>query len=127
MKRVISIFVLILFFGCALQSEPVPQVNRAAVDSLNEQIEQFNAMHQSDWGVSPIDQRVSRVELDASLGQVVTFDRKGKRFLVLKRQPDGRYKAVLEQPYHQLVGSGPDGDHSWGHILVEFFLEKGLF
>jgi hypothetical protein len=76
-------------------------------------------------GVTPIDKRVSRVEFDAKLDQVTAFDQDDKSFFVLNREPHGRFKGVIKQPYHQLVGSGPDGSHSWGHMLAEFYLEKG--
>ena len=76
-------------------------------------------------GVTPIDKRVSRVEFNAKLDQVTAFDQDDKSFFVLNREPDGRFKGVIKQSYHQLDGSGPDGSHSWGHTLAEFYLEKG--
>lgn len=127
MNRLISILIVVLFVGCAQPPQQPRQLSQTAVDSLNNQIEEFNANRRPFWGISPIDKRVSRVDHDAKLGQVATFDQDGKPFLVLKREPDGRYKAVLEQPYHQLAGSGPDGSHSWGHVLAEFYLEKEMF
>lgn len=126
----ISIFVVALLAGCAQPPEQTQQANRAAVGSLNRQIEKFNAnrgIPNPNMGISPIAKRVSRVEYDPKSGQVTTFDQDSKPFIVLKREPDGRFKGVLEQPYHQLVESGPDGSHSWGHVSAEFFLEKGLF
>ena len=78
-------------------------------------------------GITPIDKRVSRVEYDSKLDQVLTFDKDGKSFLVLKREADGRFKGVVETPYHQAAFSGPDGSHSWGHVLAEFYLEKEMF
>ena len=99
-----------------------------AIVALNKQIEKFNAERiPSTMGISPIDQRVSRVRHDPKLDQVTSFSKSGKVFLVLKREPDGRFKGILEVPYHQLVGSEPDGSHSWGHVLAEFYLEKGIF
>ena len=107
---------------------PSPAINGpAAVASLNEQIEKFNANRIPPMGVSPIDQRVSRVEYDAQRDQVTSFDQDGNVFLVLERQPDGRFKAVLEVPFHEPVDLRADGRHAWGHVLAEFYLEKGTF
>jgi hypothetical protein len=95
-----------------------------AIKSLNQQIEAFNVQRMPDMGVSQIEQRVTRVVYDRTGQEVQCFDGKDKLFLILKKQSDGRFKGIIEQPYHQLVGSGPDGSHSWGHILAEFYLEK---
>ena len=103
------------------------QDEKAAVESLNKQIEEFNANRMPNMGVTPIDKRVSQVVYDPKRDQVTTFDKDGKRFLILKKQSDGKFKGILEQPYHQLVGSGPGGSHSWGHVLAEFYLKKGMF
>ena len=129
MKKIfISLGILTTLCDCTQQPVPSQQSDSsAAVSSLNEQIEEFNANRDANMGITPIERRVSRVEHDPKLDQVATFDQKGKPFLVLKRQPDGRFKGVLEQPFHQLAGSGPDGSHSWGQILAEFHLEKGMF
>jgi hypothetical protein len=78
-------------------------------------------------GVTPIDKRVSRVEYDSKLGQIATFDQDGKPFFVLKRETDGRFKGTVKTPYHQAAFSGPGGSHSWGHVLAEFYLKKGMF
>lgn len=100
---------------------------KAAVDSLNKQIEKFNANRMPNMGVTPIDKRVSRVEYDSKLGQIATFDQDGKPFFVLKRETDGRFKGTVKTPYHQAAFSGPGGSHSWGHVLAEFYLKKGMF
>jgi hypothetical protein len=127
-KIIVSLIAVSLLFGCAKQPVQNQQpVSSAAIDSLNKQIEEFNTDRDGNMGITPIDKRVSRVEHDAKLDQVATFDQEDKPFIILKKQPDGRFKGVLEQPYHQLVGSGPDGSHSWGDILAEFYIEKGLF
>ena len=123
---------LVLLSGCTPardMKQPAAGFGESeAITSLNRQIEKFNAERKpGTMGISPIDQRVSRVRHDPKLGQVACFSKDGKVFLVLKREPDGRFKGVLEVPYHQLVGSGPDGSHSWGHVLAEFYLEKGMF
>ncbi len=78
-------------------------------------------------GITPIAQHVQRVEHDEKLDQVVCFDENGKKFLVLKREPDGMFKGILEVKYHEAAFSGPGGSHSRGHILVEFYLKKGMF
>jgi hypothetical protein len=98
-----------------------------AVDSLNKQIDEFNASRMPNMGVTPIDKRVSRVEFNPNSNSVTAFHQDNTTFLILKRETDGSFKGILKQPYHQLVGSGPDGSHSWGHILAEFHIKKGLF
>lgn len=95
-----------------------------AVASLNKQINEFNERRMPDMGVTPIDARVSRVAYDPKLDNVTAFDAKGERFFVLTRESSGRFKGILKQPYHQLVGSEPDSSHSWGHLLADFYLEK---
>jgi hypothetical protein len=133
MKQLSTIMmVLILLSGCITVRNVDQSCNGLgesdAITALNKQIEKFNAERTpSTMGISPIDQRVSRVRHDPKLDQVTSFSKDGKEFLVLKREPDGRFKGVLEVSYHQLVGSGPDGSHSWGHFLVEFYLKKEMF
>jgi len=46
---------------------------------------------------------VSRIEYDPKLDKVTSFDQDDKAFVVLKREPDGRFKGVVEVPYHQLA------------------------
>ncbi len=100
----------------------------AAVVSLNQQIEEFNAKRTPGReGITPIAQRVTRVEHDKKLDQVVCFDENEQKFLVLKREPDGTFKGILEVNYHEAAFSGPGGSHSWGHVLVEFYLRKEIF
>lgn len=131
MNRIIaSICFVALLSGCTQSLEKNHQFGQIAVASLNKQIEDFNAnrmIPNPNMGISSIERRVSRVEYDSKLNQLNTFDQDGKPFMVLKREPDGGFKGVLEQPYHQLVGSGPDGSHSWGKVMAEFHLEKGMF
>jgi hypothetical protein len=98
-----------------------------AIASLNKQIDDFNANRMPNMGVKPVDQRVSKVKYDPKLDQVLSFDRNEKEFLVLKRETDGRFKGVIEVPFHQLAGAEPDGSRSWGHVIAEFHLEKGTF
>ncbi len=129
---------LFLWYGCAKTTLPNPappgpsgqsrpSSSSAAVDALNRQIEAFNATRSTNAGVVPIHQRVSRVERDSALNQLAAFDQNGRIFLMLKQLPDGRFKGVLEQEYHEAAGSGPDGSHSWGSVMAEFFLDKGTF
>jgi len=128
-RIITSICFVLILSGCSRPLETSRQLGQAAVASLNKQIEEFNAnrMPNSNMGVSPIERRVSRVEYDTKLNQLNTFDQDGKPFMVLKQESDGGFKGVLEQPYHQLVGSGPDGSHSWGKVMAEFHLEKDKF
>lgn len=132
MKRMIIVCVLMGFIlGCRQSSaekdaKPVPATTDA-VASLNKQIDEFNASRMPNMGVTPIDKRVSRVEFDPKSDEVTAFDQDDTTFLVLKMESSGRFKGILKQPYHQLVGSGPDGSHSWGHILAEFYLKKDSF
>lgn len=116
-----------MLFGCAQSPVQNQGAKLPAIDSMNRQISEFNANRIPNMGVKPIDKRVSRVEHDPKLEQITTFDQNGKPFSVLKRQPDGRFKGVLEQPYHELPFSRPDGSHSWGHVFAEFYLEKEMF
>jgi ABC-type transporter lipoprotein component MlaA len=127
MNKIIIVLIVALLSGCAQPSSQPRQSYRDAVDSLNKQIEDFNATRDGNMGITPIDKRVSRVVHNPQLNQVATFDQNDKPFIILNREPDGRFKGILEQPYHQLAFSGPDGSHSWGHILAEFYLEKGMF
>lgn len=128
----IIITLLIFLFGCAtvrnVNQSAVSTEDSDAITALNKQIEKFNTERTpSTMGISPIEQRVARVEYNAKLDQVTSFTESGKVLLVLKRKPDGRFKGILEVPYHQLVGSESDGSHTWGHVLAEFYLEKEMF
>jgi len=131
MKQLSAVLAIIaLSIGCSRETnmpspDPLPQ--SAAVDSLNEQIEKFNEDRPGNMGVSPIDSRVARIEYDAKLDQLACFDKDGEQFLVLKREPDGRYKGTIEVEFHELVGTGPDDSHSWGTVTAEFYLEEGVF
>lgn len=127
MNKLVIVLLVILCSACAQPPAQPQQISSTAADSLNQQIAKFNANRDGTMGISPIEKRVSRVDYSAESDQVTTFDQHGNPFIVLKKGPDGRFKGVLEQPYHRLATSGPDGSHSWGHVLVEFFLEKGMF
>ncbi len=118
--QAVVIALLMMANGC---SPPHPGQAPVAVASLNRQIEKLNAQRIPQMGVSPIDQRVSRVKYDPRHDQVTSFDQAGKAFLVLKRQPDGRFKGVIEVPFHELRDSGSS---RWGHIFAEFYLEKEM-
>jgi hypothetical protein len=99
----------------------------AAIASINKQIEKFNAEKTpSRMGITPIDQRVHRIEHHPKPGHVECFDKSGQKFLVLKRQPDGRYKGTMQVEYHEAAFSGPDDSHSWGHVNAEFYLDIGV-
>ena len=128
----IIITLLIVISGCAtvrnVEQSAVNPEESDAITALNKQIEAFNAERTpSTMGISPIDQRVARVRYNSKLDQVTSLTESGKVLLVLKREPDGRFKGILEVPYHQFVGSEPDGSHTWGHVLAEFYLEKEMF
>ena len=132
MKQLTALLIaLSVACGCSTTPAPkqsqLPQDGKAAVDLLNEQIKEFNDNRMPNMGVNPIDKRVSRIEHNPTLKHATAFYQDGKQFLILKLEPDGRFKGVLEQEYNQLVGSGADGSHSWGHVLAEFYLEKGMF
>ncbi len=105
------------------------QHEATAIVSLNKQIEEFNEDRKltPNMGIFPIDSRVSRIEHDPKSKQITTFDKDNTPFIILRKEPDGRFKGVIEQKYHDLVGSGPDRSHSWGHVIAEFYLEKGMF
>jgi len=95
-----------------------------AIRELNRQIESFNSIRPQNMGVSPIDQRISRVEHNPEKREIRCFDKNGNLFLVLRKQPNGRFKGTLKIEYHELVK--PDG-HSWGHVLAHFYLGKEPF
>ena len=134
MVKITTVFFVVVFlFGCVHSPKERPQVpqvsadttlqiSQVAIDYLNSVIEEFNAGRRS--GDYPIDRRVSQGEYDSSLDQVNTFDGDGEVFIILKRKPDGRFKGILEQPYHS---PELDGYHEWGYILVEFYLDKDCF
>lgn len=133
MKQLSTIMVLLIFLsGCTtvgnVEQSAAKRKESDAIRALNKQIENFNAERTpSAMGISPIDQRVAKVIYNPKLDQVTSFTGSGKVFLVLNRELDGKFKGILEVPYHQLVGSEPDGSHSWGHVLAEFYLEKEMF
>lgn len=134
MIKQLSIIITLLIFisGYAIvrnvEQSTVSPEESGAITALNKQIEKFNAERTpSAMGISPIDQRVAHVRYNPKLDQVTSFTESGRVFIVLKREPDGRFKGMLEVSYHQLVGSEPDGSHTWGHVLAEFYLEKEMF
>jgi hypothetical protein len=92
------------------------------IADLNAQIERFNGERPGQMGISPIEQRVARIERDRDT--VTCFDSQGTAFLTLKQQGDGRFAVTLEIPFHELPK--PEG-HRWGHVLAEFSLPKGTF
>jgi hypothetical protein len=96
------------------------------VANLNRQIEKFNAERNGsnpNMGVSPINQRVARIDYDGKQGIATCLDQQGERVLTLKRQEDGNFRGTIEVEYHQLVQPGKP--HSWGHVTPEFLLPKG--
>ncbi len=120
----------ILFFGCDSvldQRDSAVTAGAAAVSSLNKQIEEFNTDRPPPMGITPISQRVSRVEHHGANDEILCFDQTGNVFLVMKREADGRFKGIVETPYHEAAFSGPGESHSWGYVLAEFYLEKELF
>jgi len=101
-----------------------PAGSEGAVADLNRQIEKFNAERPGDMGITPIAQRVSRVEYAADGTAVSCFDSEGALFLVLTRQPDGSFKGSVRTEYHELPK--PEG-HSWGEVVAEFALPRKMF
>jgi hypothetical protein len=114
----------LLLVGCS-SPEAVRQSAgfEGAVADLNRQIEKFNAERPGDMGITPIAQRVSRVEGASDGAAVSCFDAEGVLFLVLTRQPDGSFKGSLRTKYHELPK--PDG-HSWGEVVAEFTLPQKM-
>ncbi len=109
-------------------NSPDTSEESAAITSLDTQIEKFNAdTIDSEMGIVPIRQRVEHIAHDSALDQVMCSDNDGVTFLVLKRETDGRFKGTMEVEFHQPACSGPDGGHSWGHVVAEFYLEKTTF
>ena len=119
----------VVLTGCSSQqvifSESTEWFNGVeAVVQINQQIEEFNDTRSLfSKGISPIRQRTVRVSYDKQKDQITCFDQGGKSFLVLERETSGRFKGILEVPYHEAAFSRLDGSHSWGHILAEFYLE----
>ncbi len=115
----------LLLLGCS-SHEPArqPAISEGPVADLNRQIEKFNAERPGDLGITPIDQRVSRIEHAADSTTVSCFDAQGVLFLVLTRQSDGSFKGSVRTKYHELPK--PDG-HSWGEVVAEFTLPQKMF
>ncbi|MBU1239279.1 hypothetical protein KKF84_12875 [Myxococcota bacterium] len=129
MYRTYLLLICVMCIGCMGTSPDVSvektNAKQSAVDSLNRQIAVFNRRRgPANQGISPIEQRVARVEYDHKRNRVTAFTTDGKAFLVLKRGPDGRLKGILQVPYHEAAGSGADGSHSWGTVEAVFFLER---
>jgi hypothetical protein len=110
----------------AAKDTPADAAKADPVTELNLQIERFNANRSliPDKGISPIEQRVSRVEYEKEKDEVRCYDARGAVFLTLQRQPDGRFKGILQVKYHELVN--PER-HSWGTVQAEFWLPGGSF
>jgi hypothetical protein len=127
----LGVIFLSALFGCSESSPPRAQLPSSESTSapdpaaeLNKQIEQFNGARPADKGITPIHQRVSRVEYVAEQDVVRCFDQNGIAFLTLERQEDGRFMGVLQVEYHELPGPG---EYSWGHVRAEFFLPEATF
>ena len=114
-----------LLVGCSSR-EPArpPAISEGPVADLNRQIEKYNAERPGDMGITPIGQRVSRIEHAADGTAVSCFDAQGALFLILTRQPDGSFKGSLRTKYHELPKA--DG-HSWGEVVAEFTLPQKMF
>lgn len=130
MNRNICLYLaIVLLSSCVNPPKQSQLANRAVVDSLNQQIEQFNTnrMRDPNMGISPLERRVSRVVYSSKLDQITSYDQDDNSFIILKREQDGGFKGVLEQPYHQAAFTGPGGSHSWGNVLAEFYIKKEMF
>jgi len=115
----------LLLTGCSSPDSPRQRGHAGdAVADLNRQIEKFNDERPGNMGITPIAQRVSRVQYIAGRDVVNCFDRKGTLFLVLTRQPDGRFNGSVRTKYHELPK--PEG-HSWGEVIAEFTLPREAF
>ena len=128
-RRTLFLLIGVICSGCMGTSTDVnvkkTNAKQSDVDSLNRQIAAFNGRRGStNEGISPIEQRVARVEYDQKQNRATAFSTDGKVFLVLKRGPDGRFKGILQVPYHEAAGSGADGSHSWGTVEAIFFLGR---
>jgi hypothetical protein len=128
MRRLHYLLLCVLLLAGCRPDEPVPHSTGSApagpdraVAELNRQIEAFNAQRRADKGISPLDQRVSRVEYASGDATVNCFDAQGTMFLVLTRQPDGGFKGSLKTTYHELVN--PER-HAWGEVEVVLTLPR---
>jgi hypothetical protein len=95
-----------------------------AVAERNRQIEKSNAKRPGDMGITPIAQRVSRVEYDSDRDTDHAHHGNGTSFLVVTRQPDGRFKGTLAVKFHELPK--PER-HAWGEVTAEFTLSGEVF
>ena len=113
----------LILMGCRSPKSASPPVG--AVADLNWQIAKFNAERPGDMGITPIAQRVSRVEYASDSSTISCFDGRGRiLFLVLTRQPDGQFKGSMRTKYHELPK--PEG-HSWGEVVADFSLPRDMF
>jgi hypothetical protein len=129
---ILIVITLSTLFGCS-QAPPPEKLNQLSkhttevkgpIADLNKQIERFNAERPGDAGITPIDQRVSRVAYDAKPDIISCFDQNEKVFLTLQRQKNRRFKGELEVEFHE--APKPEG-HEWGTIIAEFFLPEDTF
>ena len=122
---------LLLFVGCSTTFDGKQSYgffNKSdAIRSLNRQFKKWNAEN-AGYGIFPISQRVVRTVYNPSLGKVTCFDKHGEAFLVLNREPNGRFKGVLEVEYTSWSSDPESGiSEEWGVVFAEFYLEKGMF
>jgi hypothetical protein len=98
-----------------------------AIASLNKQIDDFNSSREPNRGISPISQRVYKVYYDSAKDKITCSGQDGNSFLVLKREPDGRFKGTISIIFHELAFSRPDGSHKRGEIIADFYLNNNAF
>jgi hypothetical protein len=101
-----------------------PSANIEAIDLIDKQIDDFNASRIPNMGISPIERRVHRIERNKKQDEIVCYDQNDEIFFIMNRETDSRFKGIVETPYHQAAFSGPNNSHSWGHVLVEFYLDE---
>jgi hypothetical protein len=115
MKSITTCLLFLAFVaGCATQQYG------QAIAKVNSEIEAFN---REPRNMDPLKQRVARIEFSESGDRAICFDKKGKAFLELEKQPDGRFKGKLSA---EAVPFDSEHDGQW-FMSSEFIVEKEMF
>jgi len=126
MRHLYCVVICLLIFAGCISHKPASHtagsestVSFDAVAELNRQIDKFNAGRPGVMGITPITQRVSRVEYSSDRDALSSFDQSGNLFLILKRQRDSSFKGTLKVKFEKWAK--PDS-HLWGEVAADFML-----
>jgi len=112
--KALAILLVVLLLGCARQVVEQRSYPRA-IRTINDQIARFNADRQPSMGISPIEQRASRIEKAPDGKSLICYDQAGTPSLTLKPDPGGVYVGEIRTPFHELPS--PEG-HRWGEAIL---------